>query len=549
MTTLGGGLEGYASEAGSEVNVEVAIPDMRPSKRGGVRFSGVSFASISSTAESFSSMMHLFSSMKHRSTLSDDHIKRDRVSLKFDGMRQQVRDVLDHVMVDAVLGLVIFFNFVIIIVDIDYRAREITTPRWVSASMLVCFAVYCIEWCARFYTDRFEIFSKTSCNLDFTIIVVGIIEYILGWIYDASNSNQTSEMIRMLRMLRLLRLLRVVKLFNALRELRKLMQMMATCAKTLFWSFLLCFILMTIWAAIGVETLDNIVRQVDDEGGFADCERCREAFSSVMAANLTLFQIIMAGDSWGRIAIPTIERYPASLLIFVGSLVTLLFGVLNLVLAVVVDTFAETRKNDMHMLATDLELFENAEKGELGNLFNRIDVDGKGTLSFDDLFDGAKQIEEFRQWLRVLDIDSNDLRNLYDILDQTGRGGVASDEFVTGMYRLKNTEAKTAVRLMKCLVHTIDAKVADIQKDIDSLSSKVEKIGTRQMLNSGAQLRSDDSSDARANEKRSQKHGQRHNVSRLSRASTLSGPASFEDVPDRPMYMSEPTLISALVDL
>jgi hypothetical protein len=42
---------------------------------------------------------------------------------------------------------------------------------------------------------------------------------------------------------------------------------------------------------------------------------------------------VIAGDSWGTIAVPVIEAYPGTAFIFVGSLLTLVFGVLNLIVA------------------------------------------------------------------------------------------------------------------------------------------------------------------------------------------------------------------------
>ena len=50
-----------------------------------------------------------------------------------------------------------------------------------------------------------------------------------------------------------------------------------------------------------------------------------------MNANLLLFKTVIAGDSWGEIAVPVIEQHPATAVIFMGSLLTLVFGVLNLI--------------------------------------------------------------------------------------------------------------------------------------------------------------------------------------------------------------------------
>ncbi|CAE7662364.1 unnamed protein product, partial [Symbiodinium pilosum] len=58
-----------------------------------------------------------------------------------------------------------------------------------------------------------------------------------------------------------------------------------------------------------------------------------------------LFKTVVAGDSWGEIAVPVIQSHPETAFIFVGSSLTIVFGVLNLIVAVIVDTFAEARSN------------------------------------------------------------------------------------------------------------------------------------------------------------------------------------------------------------
>ena len=53
-----------------------------------------------------------------------------------------------------------------------------------------------------------------------------------------------------------------------------------------------------------------------------------------MDANLLLFKTVIAGDSWGKIAVPFIQYRPWTAVIFCGSLMTTVFGVLNMVVAV-----------------------------------------------------------------------------------------------------------------------------------------------------------------------------------------------------------------------
>ena len=116
------------------------------------------------------------------------------------------------------------------------------------------------------------------------------------------------------------------------KELHKLVMMMATCLRTLLWSFMLCFVVMTVWAMLMVETIHPSLEEMylADELGSCDTQ-CIRSMSSVMDANLLIFKTVIAGDSWGEIAVPVIQKHPGTAIIFVGSLLTLVFGVLNLI--------------------------------------------------------------------------------------------------------------------------------------------------------------------------------------------------------------------------
>ena len=65
------------------------------------------------------------------------------------------------------------------------------------------------------------------------------------------------------------------------------------------------------------------------------CTDLTGATATVMDANLLLFKTVIAGDSWGELAVPIIQKHPATAIIFVGSQLTLVFGVVNLIVAVV----------------------------------------------------------------------------------------------------------------------------------------------------------------------------------------------------------------------
>ena len=99
------------------------------------------------------------------------------------------------------------------------------------------------------------------------------------------------------------------------------------------WSFVFCFVFMTCWAMMLVEFVHPLVLQMHKDK-IMDCPECTRATSSIMEANLLLFKTVIAGDSWGKVAVPVIQYSPATAIIFCGALMTTVFGVLNMVIAV-----------------------------------------------------------------------------------------------------------------------------------------------------------------------------------------------------------------------
>ena len=54
-----------------------------------------------------------------------------------------------------------------------------------------------------------------------------------------------------------------------------------------------------------------------------------------MDANLFLFQTVVVGDNWGEVALPVINNFPGSAALLIGAYLTIVFGLLNLIIAVV----------------------------------------------------------------------------------------------------------------------------------------------------------------------------------------------------------------------
>ncbi|CAE8615002.1 unnamed protein product [Polarella glacialis] len=324
--------------------------------------------------------------------------------------RDLIRKIQRSTATDLFVGLIILTDICMGCYTIDLSAAGKDTPSWVTDLSVFCFAVYTLELLATLFVHTSAVIGDWWFGLDAFIVLAGLLEFCIAALgADVSSLN----LVRFLRIFRMVRMLKISRKWSLLKDLWKLVKMTQACIKMLFWSFVFCFMVMTCWSMIAVELLNPLVIKLANDGAWPDCPQCSQSFQTVMDANLTFFKTIVAGDSWGLIAMPMITANPWTAIIFVGSLLTIVFGVLNLIVAVVVDEFAEQRQRDIENQAQELDDNHEIDLKLLQKVFFKIDEDGSGELSLDELRNGARTNPEFRDRLRVMDIDEKDLELLF----------------------------------------------------------------------------------------------------------------------------------------
>merc|ERR1719163_675229 len=71
-----------------------------------------------------------------------------------------------------------------------------------------------------------------------------------------------------------------------------------------------------------------------------------------MTSNLTFFRGIIAGDSWGSVAVPLIRADAGCGIILLSAILATQFGLLNTIAAVVVDRQVQAREEDHDYVMT-----------------------------------------------------------------------------------------------------------------------------------------------------------------------------------------------------
>eukprot|EP00931_Biecheleriopsis_adriatica_P087000 TRINITY_DN61526_c0_g1_i1.p1 TRINITY_DN61526_c0_g1~~TRINITY_DN61526_c0_g1_i1.p1 ORF type:complete len:530 (-),score=94.12 TRINITY_DN61526_c0_g1_i1:28-1545(-) len=357
-------------------------------------------------------------------------------TLPTDPFRLRIALVLRSAACESVLCAIIAFNFIIVVMDTDATAYGQPSPPWMELTNNCLMVVYWIELAIKLCTFRWKYFHEIANVVDFVVIIVDGLFFVFGSIFDISFISVSAT-----RVFRLIRLARAFRHLRKIYEIKILLSSFAGSIKAMCCGLACIFTMMTVWSILGVQLLHPVNYQLwrDRED---ECERCLHAFSSVWEANISIFQSIVAGDSWGQLAIPIIRERPWTAIYFAGVLVTISLAMMNLILAMIVDAANRARAEDIHQQAVLHAQEMKKAKRRLLELCEAMDSDKNGALSVEEFINGFESCQEFADTLRALDIGKADMETVFTILDSDGSGDVAYQEFVDHLYRMKTQETQ-----------------------------------------------------------------------------------------------------------
>lgn len=402
------------------------------------------------------------------------------------GFRSLVKSFIMSQNFEMFAGFVILGNFIAIIIETDARATITEHSRdsgkfneahdmlslcdHINLAFLLFYAAECI---IRLFALGKTFFSSKWNIFDMAIVVAGVVGEVLEVAF-ASLSSSNMEHFQVLRSLRMLRLLRAARVIISFKELYSLVVGMSSCLRTLIWAAGLLFLMLTMWSIIAVEYLHTYVVELARDGFYDDCPQCSESFSNIMYANLTFFQIV-SGDSWSQLARPLIMKYPVTAVFFVGVIFTMVFGMLNLVTAVIVDTAAAAREEDVMHMAAQKEYERKSAWKNVANLVTGMDRDRDGNITLAELRRGTEQIPELNAALSAMGVEWADLRMVFDMFDEDETGKIPIGEFVKHLYKMQTHEHKTTHVFVKHYVEDIRKHVIWLRK----MSEEWSKHGTQ----------------------------------------------------------------------
>mmetsp|Transcript_22872 Transcript_22872/g.53533 ORF Transcript_22872/g.53533 Transcript_22872/m.53533 type:complete len:818 (-) Transcript_22872:74-2527(-) len=306
---------------------------------------------------------------------------------------------------------------------------------WLFVMNWAYLLAYTVELFLRLFVDRMRFFSDKWDVLDFWIVAVGMVTQLLG------SHLPSPGIFRLFRLVRLAKALHFLKLRG---ELHLMVNGFVTAARAIILGSGIIAGAVILWSVAAVELLSDLNRAEDILAVYESegCNRCPQAWESVWQASLSILSTTLMGDSWGRYALPMIERHPHTIFVFVGTSFSIVLGLTNLILAVIVDRALQQQcLEDERDLALKREQALDSARLRFVDMCRTIDVDKSGTLSREEFMLAFDHVKEFRDGLTLMGVfQKHEIEILFNIIDKDQTDAVSYEEFAAQLATIKNQD-------------------------------------------------------------------------------------------------------------
>lgn len=297
--------------------------------------------------------------------------------------------------------------------------------------------------------------------LDALLVLVSaiLVVWVLPVIYAITGTSSAidSRIFRALtamRALRLMRLMRVVRQVELFREVWLLLRGISDSMRTLFWTVFVIVLITYIFSVFGMVLISRLLSDLYEDAPEGetktDLAACLLTVGTLDRFMYSLV-IVLTVDGWNETVVKPITRFiPWAWVYFFSYLAVGVLVLMNLVTAILVETALSTSKSDEESQLQAKEKVKSTEIKKLNQLFVLMDVDGDGTLSWEEFKCAFDNPVIANKW-KLLDFEPEECKELFRLLDH-GDGMIPIEDFFDGLTRMKGTaQAKDVFFMMKAL--------------------------------------------------------------------------------------------------
>jgi len=359
---------------------------------------------------------------------------------------------------DGIFATVVFLNLIFVIIESDITAKGDDMPIWMAVINIAFLLLYTVEIGLRLYIFRMAFFRLPWNCVDLGLVVA---DYLMMLVDIAFGGAPSLSFLRLLRLLKLTRGIKVMLMFP---QLALMVKGLGKAFSIIIWGGVILTIALVAFGIFATQLIHPINQRVAAKGLYDGCERCPRAFASVAASVMTISQQIITGDSWGMLSIPIIEEAPETALFFSLCFAVISLMMLNVILAVVVETSSKAAAEDAETIIKNQEKEFQKSAHIFKNICRELDDDKSGTLTAQELNEGFENNAQFRQIMALMQIDRDDIDAVFNILDKDGSGDIDYDEFITEMYKMKSHDEHTMLVFLRYYVLEIKRMLGQMEE-------------------------------------------------------------------------------------
>eukprot|EP00931_Biecheleriopsis_adriatica_P017404 TRINITY_DN12509_c0_g1_i2.p1 TRINITY_DN12509_c0_g1~~TRINITY_DN12509_c0_g1_i2.p1 ORF type:complete len:612 (-),score=102.35 TRINITY_DN12509_c0_g1_i2:142-1941(-) len=292
--------------------------------------------------------------------------------------------------------------------------------------------IYLLEIFLRLAAEGKQCFYDGWFLFDFCLIISSAVGLVLSPFsnhQDNSSESDVWQQVMILRTFRMLRLIRALRMIKQLRSIWRLVYGLITCCSTIISTLTLLVLVTYVFSVLGLEFISKDGTLIADP---VTAQIIEMQFSSLGVTMMTLMQFVTL-DSAAAFYAPLIKVKPLLAIYFAALVVVVSISLMNLVTAVLVEGALEHARQDREEESRLLNASVRTAVPQIVSIFDRIDVDGSGTIALDEIAHLPLHIIPSK----LLDKASvESMKELFEMLDVDCTGELTREEFTEGLLNI-----------------------------------------------------------------------------------------------------------------
>jgi Ca2+-binding EF-hand superfamily protein len=368
---------------------------------------------------------------------------------------------------DAVMGIVIMANCIVIGIEVDCVARQAKPPSFTEVTEYLFQIIYTAEIGLRYYVYRGSAFNSAWVRFDLVLVVSAWIS-ILGTLWGGEAGTGFVGVFKLLRVGKLVRPLRVISQY---RPLWLLVRGLMRTAKTVVHAAALIFLFVYVFACLAVEV---IAKDAHDSNDDSYKEHVEEFFPDLWTSCISLSNFIVLDSVAEMYSFMAKKRPHLVFLYYVPLIFILSISVMNLVLALIVEGSFDDSAGEK---AQERELKSKHFKAQIKiihQIFDELDTDKSGSITIEEIHNAPSEVKASLYSL----VPTDDLIEIFLLLDRDHSGEVGIDEFCKEMEKIVTTDMPIETLRMKRDIHTTRSEVSKLTESMQEVKEMVATLNS-----------------------------------------------------------------------